>query len=135
VMSPENTEVVRRTYAALSRGDVDTLRGLAVPELVVDFSRRQIDPVVMRDREEALAWLSRTRDTWDDWPTWEPLEVLDAGDKVIAFINTSARGKGSGVAVEAKVWKLWTLRDGKLVELRYFGDDRAAALEAAGLSG
>jgi ketosteroid isomerase-like protein len=134
VMSPENTEVVRRTYAALSRGDVDTLRGLAVPELVVDFSRRQIDPGVMRDREEALAWLSRTRDTWDDWPTWEPLEVLDAGDKVIAFINTSARGKGSGVAVEAKVWNLWTLRDGKLVELRYFGDDRAAALEAAGLS-
>jgi ketosteroid isomerase-like protein len=134
VMSEENLEVVRRAYAALSRGDADTLRGLAVPELVVDFSRRQIDRVVMRDREDALAWLSRTRDTWEDWPTWEPLELLDAGDKVVAVINTSARGKGSGVAVEAKVWNLWTLRDGKLAALKYYGDDRAAALEAAGLS-
>jgi hypothetical protein len=76
-MSEENIDVVLRAYAALSRGDTDTLRGLAVPELVVDFSRRLIDPVVMRDRDEALAWLSRTRDTWEDWPTWEPLELLD----------------------------------------------------------
>jgi hypothetical protein len=53
---------------------------------------------------------------------------------VVALINTSARGKGSGTAVEANVRNLWTLRDGKLVELSYLGDDRAAALEAAGLS-
>jgi ketosteroid isomerase-like protein len=133
-MSQENIEVVRRAYAALSRGDADTLRGLAVPELVVDFSRRLLEPVVMRDRDAALAWLGRTRDTWDDWPTWEPQELLDSGDKVVALIKTSARGKGSGIAVEANVWNLWMLRDGKLVELIYFGDDRAAALEAAGLS-
>jgi hypothetical protein len=29
---------------------------------------------------------------------------------------------------------LWTFRDGKPVEFKYFGDDQAAALEAAGLS-
>jgi ketosteroid isomerase-like protein len=53
---------------------------------------------------------------------------------VVALVRTGARGKGSGVEVEAYVWNLWTFRDGMLVELRYFGDDRAAALEAAGLS-
>jgi hypothetical protein len=36
--------------------------------------------------------------------------------------------------VEAHVWGLWTFRDGKPVELKYFGDDRAAAPEAAALS-
>ena len=65
---------------------------------------------------------------------WEPQELIDAGDKVVAFIRTSARGKGSGVEVEAHVWNLWTFRDGTLVEWKYFGDDKAAALEAAGLS-
>ncbi len=52
---------------------------------------------------------------------------------MLAFIRTSARGKGSGIEVEAYVWNLWTIRDGKLVELCYYGDDQAAALDAAGL--
>ena len=127
-------EIVRRAYAALTRGDGDTLHDLAAPDLVADFSRRLVEPVVVRGRDEAIAsYLSEARKAWDDWPAWEPQELIDADDKVVAFIRTSARGKGSGVEVEAHVWNLWTFRDGKPVEWKYFGDDRAAALEAAGL--
>jgi ketosteroid isomerase-like protein len=78
--------------------------------------------------------LTQSREPWDGWPAWEPQEILDADDKVVALIRFSARGKGSGAEVESHVWNLWTFRDGKLVEFKYFGDDRAAALEAAGLS-
>jgi len=131
----ENDELVRRVYAALTQGDEDTRHDLAAPELVVDFSRRLVEPVVVRGRDEALAsFLSQAREAWDDWPVWEPQELIDADDKVVAFIRTAARGKGSGVEVEAYVWNLWTIRDGKPVAFQYFGDDRAAALEAAGLS-
>ena len=134
-MSEENVELVRRAYAALTRGDEDTLRGLALPELVLDFSRRLIDPIVLRGRDKALAFfLSQAREAWDDLPAWEPQEFVDADDKVVTYVRTTARGKGSGVEVEAYVWNLWTFSDGKLVEHTYFGDDRAAALEAAGLS-
>ena len=133
-MSEENVEIVRRVYVALSRGDKDTVREMAAPELVVDFSRRLVEPGVLRGRDEAVAALGQIREPWDDWPVWEPQELIDTGDKVLAFIRTSARGKGSGVEVEAYVWNLWTFRDGKLAELTYFGDDRAAALEASGLS-
>lgn len=66
-------------------------------------------------------------------PVWEPQEVIDGDDKVVAFIRTAARGKGSGVEVEAYVWNLWTFRDANAVEFKYFCEDRAAALEAAGL--
>ena len=133
-MSEENVEIVRRAYAALTRGDGDTLHDLAAPDLVADFSRRLVEPVVVRGRDEAIAsYLSEARKAWDDWPAWEPQELIDAGDKVVAFIRTSARGKGSGVEVEAHVWNLWTFRDGTLVEWKYFGDDKAAAFEAAGL--
>ena len=38
-MSEENAEIVRRAYAALSRGDGGTVHDLAAPEFVVDFSR------------------------------------------------------------------------------------------------
>jgi ketosteroid isomerase-like protein len=133
-MSEENVEVVRRAYAALTRGDGDTLYDLASPEFVLDFSRRLVDPIVVRGRDEAIAFfLSQSREAWDGWPEYEPQELIDAEDKVVAFIRTSARGKGSGVEVEAHVWNLWTFRDGEPVEWKYFGDDQAAVLEAAGL--
>lgn len=111
-MSEKNLEVVRRACVALSRGDEDTLRNLAAAELVVDFSRRLVEPGVL-SRDEALGvFFSQLRQTWDDWPVWEPQELIDADDKVVAFIRTSARGKGSGVEVEAYVWNVWTFRDG-----------------------
>jgi uncharacterized protein len=132
-MSEENVEIVRRVYVALSEGDADTLRDMAVPEFVADFSRRLVEPGVMRGIDEALGFLAQSRETWDEFPVWEPQELIDAGDKVVAFVRTGARGKGSGAGVEAYVWNLWTFRDGKLAEVIYFGDDKAAALEAVGL--
>jgi ketosteroid isomerase-like protein len=133
-MSEENVELVRRVYAALTRGDGDTLHDLAAPEFVVDFSRRLLDPLVLRGRDEALAFiLSDPYEEWEGWPVWEPQELIEADDKVVALIRFSARGKGSGVEVDAHVWNLWTFREGKPVEVKYFGDDQAAALEAAGV--
>ena len=65
---------------------------------------------------------------------WRPKELIDAGDRVLAFVWTGGRGKVSGVEVEAYVWNVWTFRTGKPVEWTYFGEDRAAALEAVELS-
>jgi ketosteroid isomerase-like protein len=86
-MSEENVEILRRVYAALSRGDGDTLRDLAAPELVVDFSRRLFEPSVL-SRDEALAvFFSQLRETWGDWPVWEPQELIGAGHKLVAWIS------------------------------------------------
>jgi ketosteroid isomerase-like protein len=133
-MSQENVEIVERAYEALTRGDAEVLRDLSPPEFTVDFSRRQVDPFVLR-RDEMLAFfMAQSRETWEGWPTYEPKELIDAGDFVVARIRTSARGKSSGVEVDALVWNVWTFRDGQPIVFKYFGEDRAAALEAAGLS-
>ena len=125
--------MVKRAYVALTQGDAEVLREMAPPEFTVDFSRRQMDPFVL-GRDEMLAFFEgQARETWEGWPTYEPKELIDAGDVVVALIRTSARGKSSGVEVDARVWNVWTFRDGKPVEFKYFGEDRAAALEAAGL--
>ena len=95
-----------------------------------------IDPVVLRGRDQVRAWAEREGRRYGkgDTPAGNPKKLIDAGDKVLAFIRTSGRGKASGVEVEAYVWNVWTFRDGKPVEWTYFGEDRAAALEAVGLS-
>jgi ketosteroid isomerase-like protein len=133
-MSQENVAFVRRVYALLDQGD-ETVYDLVLPEFVLDFSRRQINPVVLQGRDQVRAWSEREAEVWEGGRTgWQPKELIDAGDKVLAFIRTTGRGKASGIEVEAHVWNVWTFRDGKLAEWSYFGEDRAAALEAAGLS-
>jgi ketosteroid isomerase-like protein len=132
-MSRENVEIVRLIYASLTRGG-DGVMDLVGPDFVVDFSRRRVDPfVVTLDQEVFDAFRREVLQVWEAPPTWEPQELVDAGDKVFAFIRTRARGKASGAEVDAHVANVWTFRDGKPVELKYYGEDRAEALEAAGL--
>jgi ketosteroid isomerase-like protein len=132
-MSQENVEIVRLIYASLTRGG-DGVMDLVGSDLVVDFSRRRVDPfVVTLDQEAFDAFRREVLEVWEAPPTWEPQELVDAGDKVFAFIRTRARGKASGAEVDAHVANVWTFRDGKAVELKYFGENRAEALEAAGL--
>jgi ketosteroid isomerase-like protein len=134
-MSQENVEIVRRQSALLSQDDYEAFFDELPLEFVFDFSRRLIDPVVLRGRDEMRAWMERERQMWEgDHVGYQPKELIDAGDKVLGLVRVSGRGKASGVQVEAHTWNVWTFRDGKPVEMTYFGDDRAAAIEAAGLS-
>jgi ketosteroid isomerase-like protein len=131
-MSQENVEFVRRGYEALNRGD-ESVWELIPADFVMDSSRRLIDPGVQIGRDEVRVYWDRLREAWDETYRYEPEELIDAGDKVVAFVQVSGGGKASGAQVEAPVAHVWTFRDGKPATLEYFGEDRAAALEAAGL--
>ena len=127
--------MVRRAYTALSSGDMDAFTELSSPDFVADFSRRLVDPFVLRGRDEAVSFfLDQSAEIWDGWPAWDPQQLIDGGDQVVAFIRFSATGRGSGAAVEVYVANLLTFGDdGKLIEMKYFGEDSAGALKAAGL--
>ena len=131
-MSQENVELVRRILAMLDQGD-DPL-DLVAPEFVMDFSRRRLNPIVVRGRDEVRAFAEGDGQIWEGGHVaYQPKELIDAGDKVLAFVRVSGRGRASGVEVEADTWVAWTFRDGKPGEWTYFGDDRASALKAVGL--
>jgi ketosteroid isomerase-like protein len=132
-MSQENVEFVRNVYAMLDRGDAEPWH-LLPPDFVFDFSRRLIDPVVLRGANQASAFYRDLTATWADGARLAVEELIDAGDKVLVLIRFGGRGKISGAEVETLVWNLWTFRDGEPVGWTYFGEDRPAALEAAGLS-
>src|SRR5215203_5681398 len=133
-MSAENVETVRRLYELMTRGDAGLLE-LVAPDFVVDFSRRLIDPFVAQlDRDAFASFFREARETWGGLPRWEPEELIDGGDTVLAFIRFQAEGRASGAEVDVHVANVWTFRYGKPTELKYFGEDRDAALEAAGLS-
>jgi ketosteroid isomerase-like protein len=58
--------------------------------------------------------------------------LLDAGDDVVAFVRWRARGQSSGAEAEVRLAMVNSLRDGKVVRVRFFlnPDD---AVKAVGL--
>jgi ketosteroid isomerase-like protein len=63
----------------------------------------------------------------------EPRELIDLGDMLLATIQYSGHGSGSGVPVELPLFPLFRLRRGLVVWQQDFSN-RSDALEAAGLS-
>jgi ketosteroid isomerase-like protein len=70
----------------------------------------------------------------EDWRGFrhEPLEFFDAGDQVVAFLDTYAQGPGSGIDVEVPVAHVLTFENGKCLGYVSY-HDRAEALRVAGL--
>jgi ketosteroid isomerase-like protein len=131
-MSQENVELIQNVFAMIDRGDAGAWDVLP-PDCVIDLSRRLIDPAILHGPDEMRAFYRDLVSTWADGARLKIEELIDAGDKVLVLIRFGGRGKMSGAEVEALVWNLWTFRDGEPVRWTYFGNDRAEALEAAGL--
>jgi ketosteroid isomerase-like protein len=77
---------------------------------------------------------------WERWDsTWKELETVpeeyvDAGDAVLVTVHYVARGAGSGIEYEERLFDVYSFSDGMCVRKREFRT-RPEALEAAGLSG
>jgi ketosteroid isomerase-like protein len=71
-------------------------------------------------------------DAWQEL-RMEIEEIVDAGSNVVLFTNMIGLSK-SGIKLSQSVCQVWTFRDGKIIRDQYFGEDRAACLQAAGLA-
>jgi ketosteroid isomerase-like protein len=140
-MSQENVEVVRTALDnlyALMRGDPsrEALTEVFDPQVEAHWRDQQTYPDIPQDLRGApklLEFGEQYRSTWVDLAA-EPLEFIEApGDRVVASISQSGRGRESGVPIVIHFFEVFTIRDGKLREIEFFRH-RADALEAAGLS-
>ena len=129
-MSQENVEIVRRVYDRWAHGDFSE-GDVFHPEVefeLVDWP----EPVRTRGVSAmGRAWLA-TPGAWDDYRA-VPEDFIDHGQHVVVPNHVQARGKASGVEVNADVAAVFTMEAGKVVRLTLYWD-RAKALEAVGLS-
>ena len=121
---------MRRAAEAFER-ETRTCSGLADPEIelrsvVEQKTYRGLDGMV-RYREDVDAVME------DFHFDLEDSRFLDAGgDRVLALYRMAGRGAGSGVPVSQEVGALYELRNGKVLKLEIYLDQREA-LEASGL--
>ena len=125
-------EVVRRFYAAWSRGDLPGPSELMDPEIEYVNPAGAVEPGTRRGLAEFGRAVGKVFEVLDTWQI-EAEQFRAVGDQVAVVTRYRARVHGSGADVEARESALWTLRDGKVVRYAWFHEP-ADALEAAGLS-
>ena len=131
-MSQENVEIVRRVYAEWERGDFRTLdcfdpevRVVWVDEMFARGSESKGVRSLARNMGEFLgAW---------DGATASAERIVAAGEQVVVLSCWRGRGKASGIEVATRLGSVWTMRDGKVVQMENYADP-GKALAAVGLS-
>jgi ketosteroid isomerase-like protein len=140
-MSVENVETVKRAMEAFNESSalvgasdpLPWLREFCDSQLELDLSRRGIDPEIYHGYEGFLRLGEQDSAAWEE-VSFEVQEIIDAGDSVVLFTRNTGLSK-SGIKLGVGVGHVLTLSAGKIVRWQYFGEDRAACLEAAGLAG
>ena len=135
-MSRENVEALRWLYGEWAKGDLWALRHIADPNIEWEpsagLARVSGEPRVCHGLAEIDAATREWLATWDHyWMTAE--DFIEADDEIVVFVHMHGRAAGTDSVTEQRTTAVWTLRNGKAVRVRYY-DDRAEALEAAGLS-
>jgi ketosteroid isomerase-like protein len=130
-VSQTNVEAAERIYAARLRGDVDALLAELDPDVEWRPHLATLGGRSIRGHAAVRDYLASLGQEWEDFRQ-EVEQLFDAGDEVVAFLNTYSRGRASGIELQPRVAHVLRFRDGKCVKcVTYL--DRDEALRAAGL--
>jgi ketosteroid isomerase-like protein len=131
-MSQENVEeVVRAANEAWNAGDLNALREVYDPNIVVRVVREWPEQGPFIGIEAVIRQWERQREAYDAQTLEEISEIVVVGNRATSRIRW--RGSGQGPGFDLEFTALVTVRDGRIVMIDFFWD-HAEALEAVGLS-
>jgi uncharacterized protein len=132
-LEDEKLEATLRSYEAFNRGDIEAALAPLDPEIAW---HTWIVPgpggATYTGHAGVRELWSEARNVFGDFRN-EPERLIDAGDRVVAFVRVCGVGKGSGIEVETRIAHVLTFLEGKVVRVESYGD-RDEALRAAGLA-
>jgi ketosteroid isomerase-like protein len=129
-MSEENLELIRAGFAAHNRGDLDALTQVYDPDVVFEtlllgtHHGNEAIRLIYEENQKTLSGYDVV-----------PVELIDAGDQVVAVAQVTGTGPSSQIAMEDRdrFAFLFTIKNGRVVREQAFRN-REEAVEAAGLS-
>lgn len=126
-MSRENVERIEAGFAAHNRGDLDALVELYDPDAVFEtlllgtHHGNEAIRLIYAENQKTLAGYDVV-----------PVELIDAGDKVVAVAQMVGAGPVSEIALDDAFAFVFTFKGERVVREQAFRN-RGEALEAAGL--
>ena len=116
-------DLVRRSYDAFARGDLDGVLADMHPEI----EWHQAQGLPHGGRYSGVAEVRRNifdpldEEWWDEFSA-APEEFLDAGDEVVVLGRYRGVAKGTGKELDVPFVHVWTVRSEKAVRFRQFLD-------------
>src|SRR5690349_4974583 len=131
-MSQENVDLVREMCEAFLAGNLLGSLETLHPDVVWHGTIGGLDEMrTAHGHHEVIEGFAESVRDWERH-SLEVERYIDAGDSVVVFWHENGRGKASGVEVETRTAVVYTVGEGKVVEVQGYME-RAAALEALGL--
>ncbi len=131
-MSAQNVEIVRASWEAWSRGDMDALFEFYDPAVEWDMTHSNVpDMGVFHGHEGVREFFREWRSFFAEYYA-EPEQFIESGDSVLVRVRQGGRGRSSTVRVEMPAyWQVYRLRNGRAVRVEIYRDE-ADALAAMG---
>ncbi len=129
-MSRENVEVVRALFEAWNAGNMDAVRELYDPDVILRGPRDWPEPGPWVGREAVMRQWEQQRDVWDSDELRLISHSIDVGDR--AAVRFIWHGVGRGPESNMKLTGVYTVRKGRIFGMEFFWD-HAEALETLGL--
>ena len=140
-MSQENVANAQRGYEAVNRayqsGDVNELRphieAFFDPEVVFEPAGVLPETEAVQGWDGVLRFTAEQMKAFKDGSMWmEPVEYIDAGDRLVVPYRFGGVARHTGIDVEFSFVHVFTVRDGKAVRVDVY-ETKDQALEAVGL--
>ena len=130
-MSEHDVEVAKRVIGAFNERDIDTFASLTTPDFEWSPSMVAIEGQTFLARDGIEKYFGQLEGAWERFQIL-PGRFRETKDLVVMLGRLDARGKTSGVPVDAPLGMVFDLRDGAILRIRGFLD-HAEALRTAGL--
>jgi ketosteroid isomerase-like protein len=118
-----SVDLVKRSYAAFERGDLDGVLGDMDPEIEWQQAQGLPHGGTYHGVEEVRRTIfdPLSEEWWDEFSA-VPSEFLDAGGEVIVLGRYRGVAKGTGKQLDVPFVHVWTVRGEKAVRFRQFLD-------------
>jgi ketosteroid isomerase-like protein len=131
-MSQENVDIVRRSFEAIGRWDVDALLELYDPHVkYLPLTGTRVESGGYLGHEGVRAYFEEVADVWDELHPYGD-DFRTVGSDVVVLGGCAVRGRGSGAETDTPMAWVVTVREGKITSHRGYRT-RGEALEAVGL--
>ena len=130
-MSQENVEIVQAVFDAWNARDMDAVRELYDPDVVMRGVEDWPEPGPYMGRDALMGEWEQIREAWNA-DLLEPIsDFIDAADRVV--VRLAWRGVGQGPGMNMEMTTVYMVRKGRIVYQEFFWD-HPEALEILGLS-